>query len=126
MGFVGDEKSRKAAAIVTASLCILSFLGFFIGSNLGWNAGIVGLLTGASIGSFYATNDMLIMMVGESAPTNLRSSTIAAQFVANAIGAIASYGVGVPLLAALGNRFAGYIVLCMAVRDSFLPLLRYA
>ena len=61
MGFVCDGKGRKAAAITMASICILSLIGFFMGANLGWSAVIVGLLCGACIGSFYSTNDVLII-----------------------------------------------------------------
>ena len=123
MGFVCDWKGRKIAAITMASICTLSFLGFFIGANLGWSAFIVGFLCGACIGSFYATNDILIMMIGESSPTNLRSSTISAQYVVTAAGVVLSYGVGLPLLTILGNSFAGIIVLCMAVPGFILALL---
>ena len=62
-----------------SSICILSLLGFFIGAKLGISPYIVGFLCGACIGSYYSTNDILIMMIGESTPTNLRSSTISAQ-----------------------------------------------
>ena len=123
MGFVCDGKGRKAAAITMASLCVASFIGFLVGANLGFAAWIVGLLCGACVGSFYATNDILIMMIGESSPTNLRSSTISAQYVVTAAGVVVSYGVGLPLLTALGNSAAGIIVLCMAVPGFILALI---
>jgi MFS family permease len=123
MGFVSDGKGRKAAAITMAAICVLSFLGFFIGANVGFAPWVVGLLCGACIGSFYATNDILIIMIGESSPTNLRSSTISAQYVVTAFGVVISYGVGLPLLTALGNSFAGLIVLCMAVPGFVLALI---
>ena len=123
MGFVCDGKGRKAAAITMASLCVASFVGFLVGANLGFAAWIVGLLCGACVGSFYATNDILIMMIGESSPTNLRSSTISAQYVVTAAGVVVSYGVGLPLLTALGNSAAGIIVLCMAVPGFILALI---
>ena len=114
MGFVSDSKGRKPAAITMAALCLVSFLGFFIGANLGWSPWLVGFCCGACIGSYYATNDVLIMMIGESSPTNLRSSTISAQYIVVAVGVVLSYGVGLPLMAALGNSAAGIICLCMA------------
>ena len=123
MGFVCDGKGRKAAAITMASICIGAFLGFFIGANQGWSAPIVGLLCGATIGSYYATNDILIIMIGESSPTNLRSSTISAQYVVTAAGVVVAYGVGLPLLTTLGNSAAGWIVLCMALPGFILALL---
>ena len=123
MGFVCDGKGRKAAAITMSSLCILSFLGFFVGANMGLSPYIVGLLCGACIGSYYSTNDILIMMIGESTPTNLRSSTISAQYVVTAAGVVFSYGVGLPLLTALGNSSAGIVLLCMTLPGFIISLL---
>ena len=123
MGFVSDTRGRKAAAISMASLCLASFLGFFFGANLGWSAYVVGLLCGSCIGSYYALNDVIIMMIGESSPTNLRSSTISAQYIVVAVGVVLSYGVGLPLMTALGNSYAGIIVLCMAVPGFILALI---
>ncbi|MBQ8015949.1 MAG: MFS transporter, partial [Clostridia bacterium] len=84
MGFISDSKGRKAAAITTAVNCLIAFIGFSIGSKMAWNPYLVGFLCGASIGSYYSTNDVLIMMIGESAPTNLRSSAMSAQFIVTA------------------------------------------
>ena len=123
MGFICDGRGRKTAAIVMVSICILSFLGFFLGARAGFEPYIVGLLCGSCIGAYYATNDILIMMIGESSPTNLRSSTISAQYVVTAAGVVFSYGVGLPLLTLLGNSSAGVIVLCMAVPGFILALL---
>ncbi len=123
MGFVCDWKGRKTAAITMASICTLSFVGFYLGSNNGWNPYIVGFLCGACIGSYYATNDILIMMIGESTPTNLRSSTISAQFIVTAAGVVFSYGVGLPLITLLGNSAAGIILLCMTLPGFILALL---
>ena len=123
MGFVSDGKGRKAAAVTMVSICLLSFVGFFLGSKLGISPVIVGLLSGACIGSYYATNDIIIIMIGESSPTNLRSSTISAQFVVTAAGVIYAYGLGLPLITALGNTMIGIVVLCMSLPGFALALL---
>ncbi|MBO7196664.1 MAG: MFS transporter, partial [Clostridia bacterium] len=123
MGFVCDWKGRKVAAITMASICTLSFIGFFTGANMGLSPYVVGFLCGACIGSYYATNDILIMMIGESSPTNLRSSTISAQFVVTAAGVVFSYGVGLPLITVFGNSAAGIILLCMSLPGFILALL---
>ena len=117
MGFISDIKGRKSAAIVTAVNCMIAFLTFTIGSSLNWNPYLVGFLCGASIGSYYSTNDVLIMMIGESSPTNLRSSTMSAQFIVTAIGFAFSYliGVGVPFLTGLGNTIIGTVSLALLV-----------
>jgi MFS family permease len=117
MGFISDIKGRKTAAIVTAVNCMLAFFTFTIGSTLNWNPYLVGFLCGVSIGSYYSTNDVLIMMIGESSPTNLRSSTMSAQFIVTAIGFAFSYiiGIGVPLITGLGNTIIGAVSLALLV-----------
>ena len=117
MGFISDIKGRKSAAIVTAVNCLIAFFTFTIGSTLGWNPTLVGFLCGASIGSYYSTNDVLIMMIGESSPTNLRSSTMSAQFLVTAVGFAISYivGIGVPFITGLGNEIIGIVSLALLV-----------
>lgn len=117
MGFISDIKGRKTAAIVTAVNCLIAFFTFTIGSSLNWNPYLVGFLCGASIGSYYSTNDVLIMMIGESSPTNLRSSTMSAQFIVTAIGFAFSYiiGIGVPWITGLGNTIIGIVSLALLV-----------
>ena len=115
MGFVSDSKGRKAAAVTMASICLVSLVGFVVGANMNLSPYIVGFLCGACIGSYYATNDVLIMMIGESSPTNLRSSTISAQYIVVAVGVAMTYIVGMPLVTVLGNSYEWIIALCMAV-----------
>ena len=122
MGFVSDSKGRKAAAVTMTAICLISFLGFFIGARCGLSPIAVGLLCGACIGSYYATNDVLIIMIGESSPTNLRSSTISAQYVVTAAGIVYAYGLGLPLITTLGNGMIGIIVLCMSLPGFALAL----
>ncbi len=115
MGFVSDSKGRKTAAIITAINCLLAFIGFSVGSKLAWNPYLVGFLCGASIGSYYSTNDVLIMMIGESSPTNLRSSTMSAQFIVTAVGVAISYVVSLPLITLLGNSVTGTVSFALLV-----------
>ncbi len=115
MGFVSDSKGRKAAAVTMASICLVSLIGFVVGANLNWSPYIVGFLCGACIGGYYATNDVLIMMIGESSPTNLRSSTISAQYIVVAVGVAITYVVGMPLVTVFGNSYEWIIALCLAV-----------
>jgi hypothetical protein len=62
-------------------------------------------------------------MIGESTPTNLRSSTISAQYVVTAAGIVYAYGLGLPLITGLGNGMIGIIVLCMSIPGFVLALL---
>lgn len=115
MGFVSDSKGRKAAAIVTAVNCTLAFIGFALGARAALPPYLVGFLCGACIGSAYATNDVLIMMIGESSPTNLRSSTMSAQFIVTAVGVVISYAVGLPTISLLGNSATGAVSFALLV-----------
>lgn len=115
MGFISDSKGRKPAVLIMAALCAASFLGFYLGANLAWSPYVVGFLCGACIGSYYSTNDVLIMMIGESAPTNLRSSAITAQYIVVSIDYAITYTVALPLAAWLGNSAVGVIALCFLV-----------
>ncbi len=90
MGFVSDLKGRKTAAITTAANCLLAFVGFSVGLRLEWNLYLIGFLCGAFVGSYYSLNDVIIMMVSESSPTTLRSSTMSAQFIVTAAGYVIS------------------------------------
>ena len=123
MGFLCDTLGRKKAAIVTAFDCLLAFIGFFVGSNYGFNPYVVGFLCGAFVGSYYSTNDIIIMMVGESAPTNLRSSVMSAQFIVTAIGYALAYIVGTPLNYLLGNTAIGTVCFCMLVPGYIITLI---
>ena len=115
MGFVSDSKGRKKAAIMTAINCLAAFIGFSVGARMGWNTYLVGFLCGACIGSYYSTNDVLIMMIGESSPTNLRSSTMSAQFIVTAIGVAVSYIISLPLITFLGNSVTGIVSFALLV-----------
>ncbi len=115
MGFISDSKGRKSAALVTAFNCLVTFIGFWLGAKYGLNTYLVGFLCGACIGSFYSVNDVIIMMVGESAPTNLRSSALSAEFIVVAIGVAFSYVISLPLAGILGNQYMGIIGFALLV-----------
>ena len=55
------------------------------------------------------------MMVGESAPTNLRSSIMSAQFIVGAIGYAISYIVSMPLVNVFGNTAYAIVSFCLLV-----------
>ncbi len=115
MGFICDSKGRKAAAVTTAFNGLLFFILFSVGSSIAFNPYVVGFCCGAFIGSYYSTNDVIIMMIGESSPTNLRSSTMSAQFIVTAIGVAVSYMVSLPLITILGNSVTGIVSFALLV-----------
>ena len=67
------------------------------------------------------------MMIGESSPTNLRSSTMSAQFIVTAVGVAVSYIVSLPLITFLGNSVTGIVSFALLVPGfimAFVSLLR--
>ncbi len=115
VGVFGDMLGRKKASIVMAAICVTSFLGFSFGSALGFPTFLVGLLSGACIGSFWGTGDLNALMISESAPTNLRSSILSTQFFAMGVGIAFSYVVGLPLVTVLGNSLISTICVFFVV-----------
>lgn len=115
MGFVSDALGRKPAAITTAFDCLLTFVLFWVGANCAWPPYVVGFLCGAFVGSYYSTNDVLIMMVGESSPTNLRSSCMSAQFIVTAVGYALSYVIHFIVVAIAGDKAIGVESLSLLV-----------
>ncbi len=115
MGFICDSKGRKAAAVTTAFNGLLFFVLFSVGSSMAFNPYVVGFCCGAFIGSYYSTNDVIIMMIGESSPTNLRSSTMSAQFIVTAVGVAVSYIISLPLITVIGNSVTGIVSFALLV-----------
>lgn len=116
MGFISDKKGRKAAAITVAANCVISFVVFALGSRTNiLTPEIIGFFCGAFVGSYYSTNDVLIMMASESAPTNLRSSTTAAQTVVGFAGYSVAFILNMVLALIFGDGIIGTVALCLLV-----------
>ncbi len=115
MGFISDKKGRKAAAITVAANCVVSFVVFALGAKMNLNPSFVGFFCGTFVGSYYSTNDVLIMMASESAPTNLRSSATAAQTVVGFVGYAIGFITNTILALIFGDGVIGTVALCLLV-----------
>ncbi len=115
VGVFGDLLGRKRASIIMSAICVLSFLGFSLGAKFGLSTVVVGLLSGACIGSYWGAGDLNALMVSESAPTNLRSSILSTLYFGMGAGIAFSYVVGIPLVTILGNSVIGTICFFFAV-----------
>ena len=122
MGFISDKKGRKAAAITVAANCVISFIVFTLGAKMNLNPYVIGFFCGAFVGSYYSTNDVLIMMASESAPTNLRSSATSAQTVIGFIGYAIGFITNTILALIFGDGIIGTVALCLLV-PSFIATL---
>lgn len=124
MGFISDKKGRKAAAITVAANCVISFVVFSLGARGNYlTPEIIGFFCGAFVGSYYSTNDVLIMMASESAPTNLRSSTTAAQTVVGFAGYSVAFILNMILALVFGDGIIGTVALCLLVPSFAITLI---
>ncbi len=123
MGFISDKKGRKAAAITVATNCVISFIIFTVGAKMNLNPSIVGFFCGAFVGSYYSTNDVLIMMASESAPTNLRSSATSAQTVVGFAGYAIGFSINTVLALIFGDGIIGTVALCLLVPSFVVTLI---
>ena len=123
VGFVSDRLGRKPAAALMSALTLASLLLFTFGAKLGWAPWLVGLLTGACVGSFWSVGDINVMMMSESAPTNLRSSVTSSAYVIQALGTIVGMAVLLPTLSVLGNAVISTAVLCISAPGILIGLL---
>lgn len=114
-GFIADKAGRKPASLIMAVCTVLSFCGFVFGANLGLDAHAVGFLAGACVGSFWAFGDINVMMMSESAPTNLRASVLSACYIIDAIGTFVGMGILIPLMNKFGNSITAPAALCIAI-----------
>ena len=114
-GLLADSLGRKKTSVFMTALSIGSFVLFTLGAKSAWTPYLVGLLCGTAIGAYWGTTDLEGIMIAESSPTNLRSSVISAQFVAMGVGYVVCYGIGLPLIAVIGNTAVPVITLCIAV-----------
>ncbi len=122
MGFISDKKGRKAAAITVATNCVISFVVFSLGAKMNLNPSLVGFFCGTFVGSYYSTNDVLIMMASESAPTNLRSSATSAQTVVGFAGYAVGFVTNTILALIFGDGVIGTVALCLLVPSFIVTL----
>ena len=123
MGFISDKKGRKTAAITVASNCVVCLVAFTLGAKMNFDPYFVGFFCGAFVGSYYSTNDVLIMMASESAPTNLRSSATSAQTVVGFVGYAIGFIINTILALIFGDGVIGTVALCLLVPSFIITLI---
>ena len=123
MGFISDKKGRKAAAITVAANCVVCFIAFTLGAKMNFNPYFVGFFCGAFVGSYYSTNDVLIMMASESAPTNLRSSATSAQTVVGFVGYAIGFIINTIFAFVFDDGIIGTVALCLLVPSFVITLI---
>lgn len=77
---------------------------------------LVGLSgSGVCVGSFWGYGDINVMMLSESAPTNLRSSVLSSCYVIGVVGTFIGMGILLPLVNVFGNSVTPLATVLIAV-----------
>lgn len=97
-GFLSDLWGRKKTSILLLSSCLVFFSLFLVSVKYQWNSALIGISLGLYLAAYWGTGDTYIMMAGESAPTNLRASIMAAQSAFYGMGQGLSMGLSAILL----------------------------
>jgi MFS family permease len=79
IGLISDKFGRKTAGVVSSVTAFVGLVAFILAAKNLINPYIVGLLYGIEIGCFWAYGNQLILAFGETIPTRIRSSSIAAR-----------------------------------------------
>ncbi len=127
-GFLSDKLGRKTTSVINGSLALLSMIG------CGFLPGIVhpfiiGIFRGMVHGCFWCFGDTISMMIGESARTEIRSSTTAATGFVTLIASMVSsivYGivllfVDLNLLCIIGGAVtigAALLIVCIGAKET--------
>lgn len=117
-GFLSDKVGRKVTSITLLSITTVCFGLFVLGSFLRWNEWILGLVAGLFLGSYWSNGDTLILMTGESAPTNLRASVMSAQTGFYGIGMVVSMGISTlagKIFGTTDKSWLGIYDICLAI-----------
>ncbi len=102
-GFFSDRLGRKKASVLLSALAASGLLVFVLGSRFGWGGLIIALGYGVFIGGLWSVSDtMILVMAGESTPTQLRASVYGANGMISGIGML----IGIVVMV-LGINFAG-------------------
>ena len=106
-GFLADKLGRKKTAMIMSASVVATFLLYYIGANNNWDPYIVGFFCGACIGSYWYTGDLMVLMISESAPTNLRASVLAVQPLLSGVIYVVAMGGVMILTNILGDAYIG-------------------
>jgi MFS family permease len=115
-GILSDKKGRKTASDVMSVCAILGYLLFFLSTYYSLRPWLIGLFAGMFVGSYWSGSDQITtVMLTESAPTNLRSSTLTLQGVFQVVSNLLGFGIAAIVQVWLPEKFLGLLYLCLAI-----------
>jgi MFS family permease len=122
-GLISDHKGRKKAAVVMSICAIVSYLLFFLATFYSFRPWLIGLLAGLFVGSYWSGSDQTTtVMIGESAPTSLRSSALAVQGVFQVVSNFLGFGIAALVQIWLPDRWLGLLYLLLAIPGMVISL----
>lgn len=111
-GLLADRIGRKNTALTMGLVSLASFVLFVTGISFGWSPYFIGACYGGYFGGFWSAGDILGgIMCGESAPTRLRASVMAAQSLLMLISTVIS--VVILMVSMLFVDNLGILCLCL-------------
>ena len=113
-GFFSDRFGRKLTSIALLAISLVTLTLLVVGALFGWSAYLLGAFIGLFLGSYWSNSDTLILLCGESSPTNLRASVLSAQTAFYGIGMVASQGIASIILGQIPDNMLGLFCILMA------------
>lgn len=107
-GFIADKLGRKPAALIYSILAFLGLIAFIFTAQRNVSPYIVGLIYGLQIGCFWSFGGLIGLVFGESVPTEIRSTAIAAKGLISVVISLIA-GIGISILV----NFVDLATLCL-------------
>lgn len=114
-GFLSDKVGRKITSITLLALTVVGLGLLSLGAYLKWNEYLLGAFLGIFLGAAWSNGDTLILMTGESSPTNMRASIMSAQTMFYGLGMVASMGIGAIALRFINAEWIGLFCVCLCI-----------
>ena len=115
-GFFSDRMGRKKASVLLSGIASLGLLVFVLSARLGWGGLITALGYGVFIGGLWSVSDTVVLvMTGESTPTNLRASVIGTNSMISGLGSLAGIILMVVGINIVGSGNVGLLSLMTTV-----------
>jgi len=123
-GFISDKWGRRPSAITMTSVAIIAYALFFAGSLVSFPPMAMGFLAGSFVGSYWSAGDTIgSIMVGESAPTNLRSSCSTVEAVMFSVGGMIGQGLAMLFQLFTPERYLGLLYFLLAIPEMVTALI---
>jgi MFS family permease len=115
-GFISDRWGRKPAALSMTAVAIVSYALFFTGTMVAFPPMLMGFCAGSFVGAYWSAGDTIdSIMIGESSPTNLRSSTATVQAMVFFVGGLIGQGITMIFQLFVPEKYLGLLYLLLVL-----------